>query len=138
MRNSCRDQQGLTVLDAVITLVMIGLLIGVLIPALQRVAREAQETAIRAELVNIRIAISLFKTMNGRNPASLKELVEKDFMLPARIGSDSFSGSFFKQKYLMSNAVDAKGNIIDSFENPFFYDPKSGKVRSTTEGYERW
>jgi len=64
--------------------------------------------------------------------------MQKDVMLPASIGPDAYSDSFFKQKYLMANAVDAKGNILDAFGNPFTYDSVSGKVRATTEGYASW
>lgn len=138
MKNSFQDQKGFTVLDALITLCLIGILIGVLIPKFQRVAREAQETAVKAELANIRTGIALFKIIKERNPRSLNELIEKDMMLPARIGTDVYSESIFKHKYLMANAVDAKGNILDAFGNPFLYDSVSGKVRATTEGYENW
>jgi competence protein ComGC len=138
MRSSLRDQRGFTVLDALIALCLIGILIGILIPKFQRVAREAQETAIRAELANIRTGIRLFRIVNDRNPRSLHELIEKDVMLPARIGTDLYSESIFKQKYLMANAVDAKGNILDAFGNTFQYDSVSGRVRTATKGYEEW
>ena len=127
-----RDRKGLTAFEALIALCLIGLLFGVLVSRLQQVAKEAQETAVRAELTNIRKGITLFKILNERNPQSLNELLEKDALLPV------LDDSLFSQKYLMANAVDAKGNILDAFGNPFTYDFVSGKVRTTTEGYERW
>jgi Tfp pilus assembly protein PilE len=133
-----RDQEGLTVLDAVISLCLIGILICIVFPKFQQVAKEARETAVKAELVNIRRAVALFRILNERNPESLNELIQKDVLFPARIGPNPYSGSFFKQKYLMANAVDAKGNKLDAFGNPFLYDSESGKVRPTTEGYENW
>lgn len=129
---------GLTALEAIITLCLIGILIGVVIPKYQRLALEAQETALRSELVNIRMSIRLFRLSIGRNPAGLDELMEKEVMLPARVGSDAFTGSIFKHKYLMHNAVDEEGNILDAFGNRFQYDPKTGEVRTTTKGYEKW
>lgn len=126
------DRKGLTALEVLIALCLIGLLFGVLVSKLQQVTKEAQETAVRAELSNIRKGITLFKILNERNPQSLNELMEKDVLLP--VGSDSL----FNQKYLTATAVDAKGNILDAFGNPFTYDFASGKVRTTTAGYERW
>ena len=131
-------QRGLTILDTLITLCLIGILIGVVIPKYQRVAHEAQEAALKTGLANIRTSIRLFRMLNGRNPASLHELIEKDVMLPARIGTGPYTGSIINQKYLMQQAMDAKGNILDSFENPFTYNEMQGDVRSKTKGYEMW
>ena len=132
-----KDVKGFTVVDAVITLCLIGILIGVVIPKYQRVAREAQETALKTELANIRTSIILYTMLNGRNPASLKEMIERKVMLPARIGT-GYTGSIFKESYLMKNAVDEEGNKVDAYGNPFLYDPQRGEVRSSTKGYENW
>jgi competence protein ComGC len=132
-----KNAKGLTIVDAVITLCLIGILIGVVIPKYQRVAHEAREAALRTELANIRISIRLFTILNGRNPESLKEMIDKKVMLPARIGG-GYTGSIFKESYLMKNAVDAEGNKVDAYGNPFLYDPQRGEVRSSTKGYENW
>jgi Tfp pilus assembly protein PilE len=132
-----KDAKGLTIIDAVITLCAIGILIGVVIPKYQRVAREAQEAALKTELANIRTSIILFKMLNSRNPASLREMIEKEVMLPARIGS-GYTGSIFRESYLMKNAVNAEGNKVDAYGNPFTYDGRRGEVRSSTKGYENW
>ncbi len=115
-----------------------GLLIGVAIPKFQRVAREAQEVALKSTLFNMRQSIKLFKALNERNPKGLNELIEKEVILPARVGNDPYTGSIFNDKYLMAHAVDSKGNIIDAFGNPFAYDFSRGEVKSTTKGYETW
>jgi type II secretory pathway pseudopilin PulG len=130
--------RGLTVIDAVITLCLIGILIGVVIPRYQRIAHEAQETALKMGLSNIRTSIKLFRMLNGRNPKSLQELIEKNIMIPARTGAEPYMGSIFKQKYLMQQVIDANGNILDPFGNPFVFDEMTGQVRSTTKGCESW
>jgi competence protein ComGC len=132
-----KEAKGLTIVDAVITLCLIGILIGVVIPRYNHVAREARESALRAELSNIRTSIRLFKMLNDRNPESLREMIEKKVMLPARIGG-GHTGSIFKESYLMKNAVDADGNKVDAYGNPFMYDSTRGEVRSSTKGYEIW
>jgi hypothetical protein len=99
-------------------------------------AREAGETALKAELVNIRTTVKLFRILNGRYPASLRELTEKKVLLPAN--KDSFSGAILDDRYLLPNAVDTEGNITDAFGTPYVYDPGKGTVRSGTNGYENW
>jgi type II secretory pathway pseudopilin PulG len=133
-----RKSAGLTILDALVTLCLAGLLVGVVMPRYQRLAREAQEAALRMELSNIRLGITLFKMTSGGYPGSLKELTEKNVILPARTGTEAYSGSFFQQKYLMANAVDPQGNLLDPFGNPFSYNPMRGEVRSSTRGFETW
>jgi competence protein ComGC len=137
MRSS--SEKGLTVLDAVITLCLIGILIGVVIPYYQRLAVDAQKVALKTGLANIRTSIRLFRILNNRNPVNLKELVEKKAMLPARGGPDKYTGSLFlKESFLMEFAVDRNGNIIDAFGNPFDYDTVKGEVKATTKGFENW
>jgi type II secretory pathway pseudopilin PulG len=138
MQSWFRANAGLTVLQALITLGLIGILTGTLILKFQRVTKETQDVAVRVELQNIRRSIALYKVLNQRTPQSLQELMEKELMLPARIGTEPGESSFYKQKYLLAHALDAQGNILDPFENPYVYDPASGTVRATTKGYESW
>ncbi len=137
MGTEFKDAKGLTIVDAVITLCLIGILIGVVIPRYNHVAREARESALKAELSNIRTSVKLFKMLNGRNPTSLREMIEKKVMLPARTGN-GLTGSIYKESYLMKNAVDADGNKVDAYGNPFLYDSSRGEVSSSTNGYENW
>ncbi len=131
--------KGLTTIEAVVSLCLIGILIGVVIPKYKRVAHVAQETALKAGLTNIRTSIKLFKMLNGRNPRSLNELIEQNVMLPARIGKGPYSGPvFFNQKYLEMEAIDSQGYLLDPFGNHYTYDAIQGEVKSSTKGYEAW
>ena len=136
--NAPGGQKGFTVLEALIALFVVGLLFGILVARGKAVVRAARESAVKAELVNIRTSIQLFRMLNGRNPKSLNELVEKDVMLPARIGPGPYSGSLIKRKYLLANAVDRNGNVLDPFGGHFSYDPARGEVKSGTKGCELW
>jgi len=131
-------QVGLTIVEALIGFCLIGLLSGVFIPRIQQVTRTARESALKAELSNIRTSIRLYKMLNGKNPDSLKELIEKKIVQPGRIGPGLYSDSFFDEHYLLKNAVDETGNKLDAFSNPFLYDHNLGSVRTTTQGYETW
>ena len=131
-------QRGMTVVETLLTLFVMSVLAVVLISRYERLTSEAQEAALRTGLVNIRQSIELFKMLNNRNPEDINELLENEVMLPARIGKEGPTGSIFVHKYLMLQATDAKGNIIDPFGNPFSYDAWRGEVKSTTKGYEAW
>jgi competence protein ComGC len=139
VRTGFKDAKGLTIIDAVITLCLIGILIGVVIPQYHRVAREAREVALKMGLTNIRTSIRLFRMLNERNPRSLRELIENDLLLPARRGKDPFAGAIFlDEKYLEKQAQDAEGHLVDAFGNRYAYDPVRGEVKASTKGYENW
>ncbi len=139
MGTGFKDAKGLTIVDAVITLCLIGILIGVVIPKYNRVAREAREAALRMGLSNIRTSIGLFRMLNERNPRSLRELIENDVLFPARSGAATASGPIFlDEKYLVKQAQDADGHLVDAFGNRYAYDPVRGEVKASTKGYESW
>lgn len=134
-----KGRAGLTIIDALISLCMIGVLIGVVIPRYQQLAHEAQEAALKTGLANIRASIRLFRTLNERNPKNLNELIEQNVMLPARSGSDPSAGPLiFDEKYLVAQALDAQGRLVDSFGSRYAYDPVRGEVKASTKGYESW
>lgn len=133
-----RKRKGLTVIEAVISLCLIGVLLLIVVPRYQRLAREAGETTLKAELGNIRTTVKLFRLLNGRYPESLRELTEKKILMPAGAGTDAYRNSVFDDRYLLPNAVDAQGNIIDAFGARYVYEPGTGRVRSDTSGYENW
>jgi len=134
-----KGAKGLTIIDALISLCLIGILIGVVIPKYQRVAREAQEAALKMGLTNIRTSIRLFRMLNERNPRNLKELVENEVLFPARSGKEPYAGPiFFDEKYLVKQAQDAEGHPVDAFGNRYAYDPVRGEVKASTKGYESW
>lgn len=139
MGTGCKDGKGLTLIEALISLCLIGILISVVVPKYQRTAREAREAALKTGLTNIRTSIRLFRMLNERTPRSLRELIENDVLFPARSGKEPYAGPvFFDEKYLVQQAQDAEGYLVDAFGSRYAYDPVKGEVKSTTEGYERW
>ena len=139
MRTCFKDDQGLTIFDAILVLSIVGILIGVVVPKYQNAVHEAREAALKMGLSNIRTSIRLFRVLNERNPDSLKELVENDVLLPARSGREVSSGTLFlNEKYLIRQSQDAEGHLVDAFGNRYGYDPVHGEVRASTKGYELW
>ncbi len=125
-------ERGLGIIDTLIVLVLISVFIGVLIPKYERTAREAQEVALRMSLSNIRMAIQVYVLTQRRIPSDLQELLKERYVLPTK------EGTIFTDQYLKTSAVDESGRPIDPFGKPFGYEPASGRVYSTTRGYETW
>lgn len=109
-----------------------------------RLIRQAREVALQSELVNIRTAIFLFTTLNRRFPGSLRELVEKKYLLPdaefslAEGKIKVENRSIFARAYLEAQSLDAQGRILDPFGNPYRYDPRCGRVSPPEEEYLHW
>ena len=81
------------------------------------------------QLQILRMGVNIYQLLNHRNPGNLDELVTKTFRLP---------GDLNERRFVDGIAVDPDGRVFDPFGNPFFYDPLSGWVRSTTNNYEFW
>lgn len=81
------------------------------------------------QLQSIRKSIDLFRAVEGKNPASLQELASTEF---------SFAGEDQKHRFLESPTMNERGLFLDAFGSLFEYDPASGRVKSSTRGYEFW
>jgi len=125
-------ERGLGIIDTLIALVLISIMIGVLIPRYQRLAQEAQETALKIGLGNIRKGIMAYVLINQRLPTDLRNLLKERIILPVR------EDTIFTTEYLRTLALDPEGFPVDSFGNRYAYDSKTGRVNSTTQGYETW
>lgn len=79
------------------------------------------------ELSMFRSSISMFNIVNHRYPASLDELVASTYEI------DSQSRPFVDRVHRSKS-----GELLDPFGKSYFYDAKSGWLRSSTEGYSQW
>ncbi|MFQ5585810.1 MAG: prepilin-type N-terminal cleavage/methylation domain-containing protein [Thermodesulfobacteriota bacterium] len=143
--------RGRTLFETLIALVIIGILLIGAITYYQRATRVIREYAVISELENIRTSILLYFVLNKRYPKSLKEMMSEKIILPFH-DTNSVKGITGAQNelppqtgaiiidrtYLEKISLDAEGNLIDPFGNPYVYDSKLGKIRSSTEGYRSW
>ena len=127
-----REEKGLGIIDTLVSLVVIAILIGVVIPRYQGMAQDAQETALRISLGGIRKGIMAYVIINKRIPGDLRDLVTEKVILPVR------EDTMFTTRYLKGIALDDAGHLLDPFGNRYGYDTKNGAVYSTTKGYEKW
>lgn len=125
------NQKGFTTLETLFVCIIIGILIGFAWPYYLRLEREAKEVTLRTGLVNIRSGIVLYQALEQHYPADLRSLVHRKYLLPVR--DEIISG-----EYLLAQAVDGEGNLLDPFGNRYRYNSVSGHVVSSTKGYESW
>ena len=126
------DEKGLGIIETIIVCLLVAVMFGTLIPRYQRTAREARETALRMGLTSMRTSIQLYVLLNNKPPEGLKELLGKRYIIPTK------EGTIFTDQYLRGLAMDSEGYPIDPFGNRYSYEPKEGRVSSTTKRYEKW
>ena len=123
---------GRTALDAALVCVLVVGLAAVMMTYLDHLTREARETALRMGLGNVRMSVRLYHALNERYPRDVKELLTTRYLIPTK------EDTIFSDRYLDAQALDADGYPIDPFGHRYEYDPKQGRVASSTAGYERW
>ncbi|MFQ5456222.1 MAG: type IV pilin protein [Nitrospirota bacterium] len=125
-------RDGLGIIDTLIICVLITIFIAVLFPYYQNMTNKAKEVALKMELVNIRMTLTLYRIMNSKYPDDIRDIIGKRYLLPIK------DRTIFAEKYLIGIALDNEGYLLDPFGNRFRYDPVKGRIMSTTEQYKDW
>ncbi len=89
----------------------------------------SNQKAMFFQLQAIRTSVNLYKAINKVTPSLLAVVADEEYKFP---------NEDIPRRYLSGAAVNDKGQILDPFGNPYFYDPATGWVRSSTSGYEFW
>jgi type II secretory pathway pseudopilin PulG len=126
------NNSGRTTFEALIVTALAGILLVMAISTFLGSVRLVREVALRAELGNIRTAVSLYLILNRRLPKSLNDMVKERYLLPYQ------EEGVINRAYLETASVDKDGNPLDPFGNRYIYDEKMGMVKSSTKGYEGW
>lgn len=127
-----RNEKGLGVFETLLVCILVSILIGAVLPYYQRLEQQAKEAALQTGLANIRKAIELYSVLQGHYPTDLRGLVHARYVIPVR------EDTFFSGEFLLNQATDTGGNLLDPFGNRYRYDQKKGIVSSETGGYETW
>ncbi len=134
MRGSCimdrASKMGFTFIEIMIVVAIIGILATLAQPMFQRAVTAAKEAALKEDLFILRDLIDQYYADNEKYPATLEDLVEKEYI--RRIPKDPFTGS--RDTWVLIYATDEEGN-----ENGI-YDVKSGSDRIALDGtrYSEW
>lgn len=86
-----RFRRGFTLIEIMIVFALIGILVGLALPRYQHSRRRAQEAVLREDLFVLRKLINEYYTDKGKYPATLKTLVEENYV--RMIPIDPITGS---------------------------------------------
>lgn len=146
-RTSAPASAGYGIVETSVVVAIVSVLIFVVVNHYSRNLDESRDTALRSELATLRNTVNLFSAIKGRCPNTLRELITADYALPFKAGPTELEitgegklvveeKTFFDPKYLEAYAVDAEGNVLDPFGQPYIYDPGNCTVRARSLGYE--
>ncbi len=135
---SLRASSGATVIDNIIVLVLVAVLLLVIMQGYLSKTRGLRETALTIELSTLRTTVNLYATLKGKLPDSLKELSSKNVVQPKRDIKGSEYDVVIVGGFVESMSMDEQGYITDPFGNRYIYDPSTGRVGSSSEGYLNW
>lgn len=129
---------GRSVIEALIVVIFVLI---VLLTAASRYSssiKTVQETALTIELSNLRSAVNFYAVVKGKLPASLKDLLKENVVLPKRGIEGRDYEVVISGRYVEGMDEDKEGYPLDPFGSRYSYDAKTGVIRSATKGYESW
>lgn len=132
------SQKGRTSFEAVLTAILIAIFIFIAVDRFYLSVKTVKETAMTVEMANLRSSINYYVMFDGKLPISLKEMIERS-MEASRGGiSGADYNIVIAGKYVESMALDSEGYPLDPFGNRYSYNSGTGRVNSSTKGYEQW
>ncbi len=91
LRRAGGVRPGFTLIEIIIVFALIGILVGLALPRYQHSRRKAQEAVLKEDLYVMRKLINEYYTDKGKYPASLRTLVEENYLRTLPI--DPMTGS---------------------------------------------
>lgn len=91
--------------------------------------RSGRQKMLFYQLQILRSSINLYKFINGSNPANLEVLAT---------GIYKFPGEELTRRYIENAPIDKDGKVVDPFGRSYYYDGRTGWIRSSSSGYEFW
>lgn len=113
--------------EVVLVTVIVGLTLALGIALFAGRSKVQKGRLLIQELSTLRSGISLYNAVNNKMPGSLNELVDSTYTVNAT-----------ERPYVEFQHKNSEGKLIDPFGSSFNYEPKTGWVSSSTEGYEAW
>lgn len=127
-----KNRSGILLLDLVTSLTIIWFLIWLFGGIITTVARNAKETALRYQLNNFRMVLTLYKELKGQYPQDLEVLLKTDYKMAKE------NKPIPSRMLIINLKQNLQGAVLDVFGNPFYYDPGRGVIWPQTKGYENW
>ena len=128
-----RGQQGFTLIELMIVMIIIGILAAVAIPAYVQSVRHAREAVLREDLHTMRAAIDAYTVDKGKAPQELNDLVDAGYLksMPKDPMTNSTDTWVPAQSDMLSTADQTDAGIDDVH---------SGSQDTSTDGtaYNTW
>lgn len=104
-------RSGFTLMELAVVLAILGVLLRLATPGMQRAVIRGRETALRQDLATLREAIDGHYTDHRRYPESLEVLVEKRYL--RRVPTDPFTKRADSWAVVPAQEEDAQGGVFD-------------------------
>jgi hypothetical protein len=132
MKKTTYNYTGRSLIELITVWTAILIIIGFLVSHFNIILVRAKEQALRSELKNLRLAVSLYHILNKSYPDTLEELIDKAYSINPR------RGAVLKSEFLRNLKYDSQGRLKDPFENIYLYNSRTGMIESSSKGYEDW
>ena len=136
-----RDVRGVTVLELIVVVTIVGILATVALPALKNVPTRAQEAVLKTDLVTFRDVIDQYYADHGHYPPGLEALVEKGYLRKVPIDPITKSADTWVVVYeqLDPEAIPAETDLPEGGEQGIV-DVHSGAEVASLDGvpYKEW
>ena len=145
LRRSCRAQQGFTLIEVLIVVVVIAILAAIVVPRILGAGREAREGQLRGNLHALRTSIALFQAHTGEYPATLDDLLKAD--ATGMVGASGspivpslFRGPYFSPLPTIALPTDPMTGAADWLYTPNLGGVHSSSAWTSTDGtdYSAW
>lgn len=127
-----KNKYALTVLELISAVCIISILLGIFGVYVNIAIKTSRETALKNELLSIRMSLDNYRMLKGKNPEDLKILFSQEFAI------QKSDGLAVKQKYLQPFRLDSQGFLLDPFGKRYYYNAISGSINSQSKGYGNW
>ncbi len=114
------NSKAYSILELAASFIIIFILIGGFGIFASKVLTNAREVALRNELYNLRLSLELYRVHNRADPEELASLYS------------------VKEYFVLINRFDRERRLLDPFGNKYYYNSKTGIIKSSTTRYKGW
>ena len=126
-------ERGFSLLELIVVMTIIGLLVGIAVPAYKDATQRAREASLKEDLMRMRTAIDEYHTDKGEYPPALDDLVTNGYLRSLPADPITRSNASWLVEY-------AAWELVDEGEIAGVFDVHSGAEGNALDGtlYAEW